>query len=110
MTEADKTYMMICYVPVSACEKVKQALFAAGAGKIGNYESCCWQTEGLGQFKPLPGSSPTIGETNKVATVPEVKIELIVTASVLKPVLMALKSSHPYETPAFYIIETLRTS
>ena len=84
----------ICvFVPESAVEQVKQAMFTAGAGKIGDYDSCCWQTIGQGQFRPLEGSSPFIGELDR--------IEMVCADEYIKDVVAALKSSHPYEEPAY---------
>ena len=89
------------YVPTENVEDVKVALANAGAGHIGNYDSCMWQTKGIGQFRPLDGSNPTIGSHNVVEKVEEVKLEMIVDKDKIKQVLEALKKSHPYETPAF---------
>ncbi len=94
---------LVVYVPAAHTEAVKAALFAAGAGRIGNYDCCCWQTVGTGQFRPLPGRRPAIGMAGgEVETVPEVKLELVCPADRLAPVLAALRSAHPYETPAFF--------
>lgn len=90
------------YVPISHVEKVKLALFAAGAGRIGNYDSCCWQTTGVGQFRPLLGSTPHIGQTDELEQVEEVKLELVCQKADLQAVEMALRQAHPYETPAFF--------
>ena len=89
------------YVPDSHVEAVKTALFEAGAGSFGNYDSCCWQTEGNGQFRPLDGSHPFFGATGRVEHVKEWKLEFVVSENVLGDVLDALKRSHPYETPSF---------
>ncbi len=92
----------ICvYVPENSVEKVKQALFEAGAGRIGNYDSCCWQTAGTGQFRPLEGSNPAIGSLNEVEHVREVKVELVCADDLVKQAILAIKESHPYEEPAF---------
>jgi len=92
----------ICvYVPEKSVETVKQALFDAGAGRIGNYDSCCWQTEGTGQFRPLAGSNPAIGSQGKVEFVREVKIELVCEDELVAGAVRALRDSHPYEEPAF---------
>ena len=92
----------ICvYVPEKSVETVKQALFEAGAGRIGNYDSCCWQTEGTGQFRPLAGSNPAIGSQGEVEFVREVKVELVCADNLVKGAIRALKGSHPYEEPAF---------
>jgi len=82
-------------------EKVKTALFNAGAGRIGNYDSCCWQTNGTGQFRPLENSNPAIGSTDQVEHVPEVKIEMVCADELIKVAIQALRESHPYEEPAF---------
>ena len=89
------------YVPESHVESVKSALFEAGAGNFGNYDSCCWQTEGTGQFRPLEGAQPFYGEPGRVEHVKEWKLEFVVEETVLGAVLAALKRSHPYETPSF---------
>ena len=98
MTEA---FRFETYVPVPNVDTVKQALADAGAGKIGNYDSCMWQTQGIGQFRPLDGSNPTIGSHGVIEHVEEVKLEMIVAKEHIKAVVDALKKSHPYETPAF---------
>ncbi len=55
-------YKLCYYVPESHLEVTKQAIFDAGAGRVGNYDCCCWQVRGQGQFRPLPGSQPFIGQ------------------------------------------------
>ena len=94
-------YKLEFYVPETDAEKVKAALFAAGAGRIGNYDNCCWSTSGQGQFRPLENSNPAIGEHDKIERVNETKIELICAAGLIDDVIAALKKSHPYETPAY---------
>ena len=94
-------YRLDVYVPDSHVEAVKKAIFEAGAGNFGNYDSCCWQTEGIGQFRPLEGAHPFYGKTGRVERVKEWKLEFVVPENVLEAVLDALKQSHPYETPAF---------
>lgn len=89
------------YVPESHAEVVKQAMFAAGAGKIGNYDCCCFQTVGRGQFRPLDGSSPYLGSQGSVEHVTEWKLEMIFPEEKLREVIAALRQAHPYETPAF---------
>ncbi len=95
------------YVPISHVEKVKAALFAAGAGRIGDYDCCAWQTEGLGQFRPLEGSSPFLGQTNQTESVREVKLEMVCAQDLWPKVVQALKNAHPYETPAYFGIPVL---
>ncbi|MDD2403383.1 MAG: hypothetical protein PHV75_03115 [Victivallaceae bacterium] len=89
------------YVPADYAESVKQAAFEAGAGKLGNYECCCWQTTGTGQFRPLPGSAPYIGSHDKLEQVEEIKLEMICPGELLNIVIDAVRHAHPYETPAF---------
>jgi len=92
---------LVFYVPVDHAEPVKNAIFAAGGGRIGNYDCCCWQTLGTGQFRPLPGSQPFIGSTGSEEHVPELRVELVVPETALAAVLAALLAAHPYETPAY---------
>lgn len=96
----------ICfYVPENAVEIVKQAMFAAGAGRIGNYDSCCWQVSGLGQFRPLENSNPAIGETGKVEIISEYRVEMVCEEELVKDVVAALKQNHPYEEPAYDVLK-----
>ncbi len=98
----------ICfYVPMKDADRVKNAMFQAGAGKIGNYDQCSFDSIGKGQFRPLPGSNPTIGSQNMLETVQEVKVEMVCEDHLARDVVEALKKSHPYETPAYYAIKTL---
>lgn len=95
------------YVPVKDADKVKEAMFAAGAGRIGNYDYCSFEMKGTGQFRPLPGSHPTIGSECKLESVEELKVDMVCEDEVIRDVIQALKKSHPYETPAYYVIKTL---
>ena len=96
-------YKLCFYVPENATDLVKNALFEAGAGKIGDYDSCCWQTLGTGQFRPLDNSNPTIGQKGQVEAVVEFKVEMICDNKHIKAAIEALKKAHPYEEPAFDI-------
>lgn len=89
------------FVPVAHAEAVKAAVFAAGAGRLGAYDSCSWETAGVGQFRPLAGSRPFIGATGRVERVAELKVEMVCEEACLARVLAALRAAHPYETPAF---------
>lgn len=100
-------YKLTVFIPESHVEIVKAALFEAGAGRIGNYSHCSWQVLGQGQFKPLAGNHAFIGETDKLETVAEWRVEMVVANDAINPVLQALKSAHPYETPAYDVIELL---
>lgn len=100
-------YLLAVYVPITDVEQVKKALFDAGAGKYKHYDQCCWQTAGQGQFRPLPGSNPTIGKQAHVEIIDEVKLELICDAVCLNNVIHALRESHPYEEPAFHVVKIM---
>lgn len=97
-------YKIGFYVPSSHLESVKAALFAAGAGRIGNYDSCAWQTLGQGQYRPLSGSQPYHGQTGKLEMVEEYRVELVCSDELIKAVVKALRTAHPYEEPAFDIV------
>lgn len=94
-------YKICFYVPESHLEKVKEALFAAGAGRIGDYDHCCWQTRGTGQFRPLAGSRPHIGAEGRLETLEEYKVEMVCHERIIDAAVRALRESHPYEEPAF---------
>ncbi|QRN03955.1 NGG1p interacting factor NIF3 [Legionella sp. MW5194] len=92
------------YVPESHLQAVKQALFDAGAGKLGNYDQTCWQTLGQGQFRPLQGANPALGEPLELNYVTEVKVEMLCEERRLRDAITALKQAHPYEEPAYDIV------
>jgi len=91
------------FVPSSHVEAVKQAVFAAGGGRIGEYDQCAWQTLGHGQFRPLHGSQPFLGQAGEVEQVEEWKVEMVVAEQYVGAAVAALKASHPYETPAYEV-------
>ncbi|BBH44587.1 YqfO family protein [Pseudomonas sp. KU43P] len=96
-------YKLAFFVPASHVEVVKAAVFAAGGGRIGDYDHCAWQTLGQGQFRPLDGSQPFLGQAGQVELVEEWKVELVVADDLIAQVVAALKQSHPYETPAYEV-------
>jgi ribonuclease HI len=89
------------FVPPEALDAVRDAVFAAGAGRIGEYERCSWYTEGTGTFRPLPGASPTIGEVGEEERVAELRLETVFPAERHAEVVAALRAAHPYEEPAY---------
>lgn len=95
------------YVPESHLNKVKSAVFQAGGGKIGNYDQCCWEVAGSGQFRPLEGSQPFLGKQNKVECVSEYRVEMVVDENSVNDVKQALLESHPYESPAYDFVQML---
>lgn len=96
-------YKMCYFVPETHVETTKQALFEAGAGRIGDYDSCAWQCLGKGQFRPLAGSDPFLGKKGEVEMVDEYKVELVCEDALVRDALAALKRAHPYEEPAYEI-------
>ena len=97
-----KVYELVVYVPATHEEAVRNAVFDAGAGRLGNYDRCCFATAGTGRFRPLAGSDPFLGSAGKEETVPEVRLEMICAAEHLAAAVAALRQAHPYETPAFH--------
>lgn len=95
------------YVPVESAETVKNALFKAGAGKIGNYDHCSFETLGMGQFRALKGAKPYVGNIDLVEKISELRVEMVFNDNILKEVVAALRETHPYETPAFDVIKCL---
>lgn len=95
------------YVPESHLDAVKAALFAAGAGRVGNYDCCAWQVKGEGQFRPLTGSNPFIGQQGVVEMVDEYRVELVCEEHHLQAAVTALKQAHPYEEPAYDVVQLL---
>lgn len=94
-------YKLCFFVPESHLETVKQSIFEAGAGRIGDYDQCCWQIRGQGQFRPLSGSQPFIGESNTLETVEEYRVEMVCADDMVQNAVSALRQAHPYEEPAF---------
>ncbi len=94
-------YKLVFFVPESHLGIVKKAVFAAGAGKLGNYDQCCWQVLGRGQFRPLPGANPYCGKAGELECLPEYRVELVCADEYIRPAIAALRAAHPYETPAF---------
>ncbi len=91
------------FVPISDSQKVLDALYAAGAGNIGNYENCSFRTEGIGSFKPVGAANPHIGTLNTVEEVVEHRLEVIFPSHLERAILAALRAAHPYEEVAFYV-------
>ncbi|MFC0522582.1 Nif3-like dinuclear metal center hexameric protein [Pontibacillus salicampi] len=100
-TGQETLYKIAVYVPATHEEKVREALGNAGAGHIGNYSHCTFQTPGTGAFKPLEGSNPHLGDQGELEKVEEVRMETIVPEHVLSTVLRSMKEAHPYEEVAY---------
>ena len=93
------------YVPAGEAESVRSALAAAGAGAIGDYDSASFSSPGEGRFRPLTGARPHIGSVGDFAVVDEVRIEAVLQAESRAGVVAALLAAHPYETPAYDLVE-----
>lgn len=91
---------IVVFVPITHAEKVRRVLARAGAGKIGNYDSCSFSVRGTGRFRPLKGAKPFLGMEGKLEEVEEERIEVICVRENLAQVLKAVKKAHPYEEPA----------
>ncbi len=98
-------YKLAFFVPESHLETVKAAVFATGAGRIGDYDCCCWQSRGQGQFRPLEGSQPFLGRQGEVERVAEYRVELVCTDDLIRPAIAAMRAAHPYEEPAYDVWE-----
>ena len=94
-------YKLTYHVPESHLETTKQAVFAAGGGRVGDYEQCCWQVLGEGQFLPRAGSQPYAGQPGVIERVAEYRVELVCEDGCLEQVIAALKAAHPYEVPSY---------
>jgi hypothetical protein len=96
---------IVVFVPEDALEAVRDALFEAGAGRIGNYRRCSWYTAGTGTFFGGEGTDPSIGERGREERVPELRLETVFPAERQGEVVAALKTAHPYEEPAYDVYE-----
>lgn len=97
-------YMLFFYVPCDHAEKVKQALFELGLGKLGNYDCCAWQCEGMGQFRGLDGSHAFVGKKGDIHHEQELKVEIFCPTHLIAQALETLVKVHPYEEPAYYYL------
>ena len=98
-------YQITVYIPEDHLNKVMLSMHNAGAGIIGDYSHCATYFDTKGQYKPLEGSNPFIGSKNKLEQVNEIKLEVLCEEMYLSNVLKAMHDSHPYETPAYYVIK-----
>lgn len=96
-------YKLCFFVPEADAEPVKSALFAAGVGRIGNYDQCCWQTLGTGQFRPLAGANPHLGQPGQLEQVAELKVEMVCSDELIQTAVATLKQVHPYEEVAYEV-------
>jgi dinuclear metal center YbgI/SA1388 family protein len=100
-TFREKLYKIIVFVPENHLETVRQAMTSEGAGHIGNYSGCTFDTAGTGAFLPLAGANPYIGTTGQIEYVNERRLETVVSESLKKKVIAAMLKAHPYEEVAY---------
>jgi dinuclear metal center YbgI/SA1388 family protein len=100
-------HKLITYVPLLSAEPLRQALFGAGAGQIGKYDSCSFSSQGQGTFRAGAGANPAIGKIGEYHSEAESRIEVVYPEPIEKQVLTALRAVHPYEEPAYdiYVLE-----
>ncbi|MFT4286149.1 Nif3-like dinuclear metal center hexameric protein [Nocardioides sp.] len=103
--DPDALDKLTTYVPTACAEAVRQALAAAGAGRIGDYDQASFSTPGEGRFRPLPGASPAIGQIGTPEVVDEVRVEVVLRRGLRGTVVGALLDAHPYEEPAYDVVE-----
>ena len=96
-------YKLVTFVPIEQRSKILTALHEAGAGNVGNYKECSFNVMGEGFFRPTAGSNPTLGNLDRLESVKESRIEVILPRHKKDTVLFALKSAHPYEEVAYHL-------
>lgn len=103
-------FKLVVFVPPGDLDAVREALFAAGAGRIGDYRHCSWYAGGTGTFQPLQGAHPTVGRVGNDEAVEEVRLETLVDGDDLEPAVAAMLTAHSYEEPAYdiYPLVTLK--
>jgi dinuclear metal center YbgI/SA1388 family protein len=102
---ADPLDKLVTFVPHENAEEVRAAITEAGAGRLGDYDSCTFTAEGEGRFRPLDGASPAIGRVGEVEVVAESRVEAVFPRGSRRRVLEALRAVHPYEEPAYDVLE-----
>lgn len=98
---------LVVFVPAEALDAVRNAMFEAGAGRIGLYERCSWYTEGTGTFFAGEGADPSVGEKGREERVAELRLETVFPEERQNDVVAALRAAHPYEEPAFDVYPLL---
>jgi hypothetical protein len=97
----EQRHKLVWFVPEEALDVTRDAVFAAGAGRIGDYERCSWYTAGTGTFLGGEGTEPTIGTAGQEERTPELRVETVVPGDRVEPVVAALLAAHPYEEVAY---------
>ena len=94
-------HKLVWFVPEEALDATRDAVFVAGAGRIGDYERCSWYTAGTGTFLGGEGTEPTIGEVGREEQTKELRVETVVPGELVPAVVAALLAAHPYEEVAY---------
>ncbi|WP_372727702.1 Nif3-like dinuclear metal center hexameric protein [Nocardioides sp.] len=108
-SSGDPLDKLTVYVPAPDAERVRAALAAAGAGRVGDYDTCSFSTPGEGRFRPGAGANPTIGEVDRLEVVEEVRVEVVLPRARRTAVVAAMRAAHPYEEPAHDVVELADT-
>jgi hypothetical protein len=103
----DLNRKLVVFVPRQALDAVRDALFEAGAGRIGGYERCSWYTQGTGTFLGGEGTRPSSGTPGREERVAELRLETVFPVERQDEVIAALRQAHPYEEPAFDVYALL---
>jgi hypothetical protein len=98
---------LVVFVPAESLDAVRDAVFAAGAGRIGSYERCSWYAAGTGTFLGGEGTNPAVGSAGAEERVDEYRLETVFHEEAQDAVVAALRAAHPYEEPAFDIYPLL---
>ena len=98
---------LVVFVPREALDIVREALFEAGAGRIGDYERCSFYTEGTGTFFGGEGTDPDVGQAGREQRVAELRLETVFPEEQQAEIVEALRRAHPYEEPAFDVYPLL---
>ena len=106
--DTNREVKVITFVPSDQVDNLRNVLGTAGAGGMGNYRLCSFSTQGEGTFLPQPGANPTVGKVGSLERVAETRIEMVCSKHALALVIETLKEFHPYETPAYDIIELIQ--
>jgi hypothetical protein len=104
--DLDVLDVLVFYAPVADTERVLRALFEVGAGAIGEYTECAWYVEGTGQFRPRPDARPAVGSVGELERLAEHRVEVTFPRRLRGRVVAALREAHPYEEPAFHVVQT----
>lgn len=104
-TSAEILDKLVVFVPPEDANRLLDALSAAGAGRLGQYERCAYQVDGMGTFRPIGSANPTIGRLGQIESVRELRLEMVLPRSRRSEIVRVLREVHPYEEPAFDVIE-----